>query len=221
MRKSLALIVLAAAVGLPNVAAAKALTFSCQQTSEIVVTVKDDGTTSSVQPKMSRPLPIRIVVQPNFTATGQTKGPAAILEDRGQRKERFEGTIELGKTVDASRGAWRLDLSNNVLRIVDPRDGRGARFMIFRCKNQDSPAVQPRQFTYRCEDSQMVVVIFRDGNPPTVAVEFGNGQRRVLPQKRTGSGVRYADNSYMFWNKGNQAIWKTPQRETTCIIHRK
>jgi membrane-bound inhibitor of C-type lysozyme len=167
---------------------------------------------------MDQPLPIRVVVQPNFTESGQTKGTASILDDRGRRKERFEGSIELGKSVDANNGAWHLDLESRMLRIVQPVAGRSARFMIYRCgANGETP--KPRRFVFRCEDSQRVVATFRDGNPPTVMVEFGKDERRVLPIGRTGSGARYADKGYIFWNKGNSAIWTTPERETTCVTN--
>lgn len=219
MRKSLVPIAAVAACFIPGTVAAQSLTFMCQQTAEIVVNVKDNGTTASHQPKMSQPQPIRIVVEPNFTRTGQTSGPAAILEDRGPRKERFEGTIVLGKSIDAHKGAWHLDLKAKMLRVVEPRGGRTANFAIYRCGTGTTPPKPPRTAVFRCEDSQKVVATFRDGTPDTVEVEFGNGEKRVLPIARSGSGARYADKEYVFWNKGKEAIWKTPKRETTCVTN--
>ena len=106
-----------------------------------------------------------------------------------------------------------------MLRIVEPRGGRSASFAHYRCAaGETAPAPAPRQFTFRCENGQTVVAIFRSGNPDAVELNFGNGERRVLPLRRSGSGARYADKGYVFWNKGKEAIWTTPQRETTCVI---
>lgn len=208
------------ALALPATAAAQSLTFSCRQTAEFVVTVGDDGRVEHVQPKMSQPEPIRIVVQPNFDRPGDTKGPAGILDDRGRIKERFEGTISLEESVDGNKGAWHLDLKKNILRVVVPEAGRKARFEIYRCAPGNSPPAAAREFVYRCEDGQRVVAIFRNGTPDSVEVRFGTNERRVLPLKRSGSGARYSGDGYTFWNKGNEAIWTTPQRETTCRTNR-
>lgn len=205
-----------AAISVPAEALAQPLNFFCRQTAETVVMVDDAGVATSAPLKMTEAKQSRVVVHPEFTKTGQTEGAASILDDRGQRKERFEGSIVLGKAVDARGGAWRLDLRTKILRIIAPREGRTARFMIFRCSDKAATVSAPRRFTFRCEDGQKIVAIFREGEPATVEIEFG-GKRRILPQTRSASGARYADKGHVFWNKGNQAMWTTPESETTCV----
>ena len=62
------------------------------------------------------------------------------------------------------------------------------------------------QFT--CSDGKTIAAIFHDGPQPRVRLSLSDGRHRVLPQARSASGARYAnaDESFVFWNKGDTAF---------------
>ncbi|MEM7443363.1 MAG: MliC family protein [Pseudomonadota bacterium] len=60
--------------------------------------------------------------------------------------------------------------------------------------------------TWDC-DGQMIPVRFMDAS---VLVEFPDGVAVTLPQAISGSGVRYTDGTYLFWEHQGTARIETP-----------
>ena len=61
---------------------------------------------------------------------------------------------------------------------------------------------------FRCHDGKSVDAVFSNGTVSSVSLALSDGRSLVLPQARSGSGARYtnADQSFVFWNKGNAAF---------------
>lgn len=59
--------------------------------------------------------------------------------------------------------------------------------------------------TFVCADDKSIVAKFY---PDEVALTLSDGRELTLPQAMSGSGARYAkaDESIVFWNKGNTAF---------------
>lgn len=58
---------------------------------------------------------------------------------------------------------------------------------------------------YYCDDIKAIVADFRKA---TVSLRLSDGREMTLPQVISASGARYAnaDESFVFWNKGNTAF---------------
>jgi membrane-bound inhibitor of C-type lysozyme len=59
--------------------------------------------------------------------------------------------------------------------------------------------------TFKCADDQSIGATFY---ADSVALKLSDGRDMTLPQVISGSGARYAnaDESFVFWNKGNTAF---------------
>jgi len=61
---------------------------------------------------------------------------------------------------------------------------------------------------YRCAGGKTVDAVFSNGSRSSVSLRLSDGRSLSLPQRRSGSGARYAnaDQSFVFWSKGDSAI---------------
>ena len=59
--------------------------------------------------------------------------------------------------------------------------------------------------TFKCADDKSITATFYANS---VALKLSDGRGMTLPQVISGSGARYAnaDESFVFWNKGNTAF---------------
>jgi membrane-bound inhibitor of C-type lysozyme len=62
--------------------------------------------------------------------------------------------------------------------------------------------------TFKCDGGRSIEAAFDNGSRPSVRLSLSDGRHLVLPQARSGSGARYAndDESIVFWNKGDTAF---------------
>ncbi len=62
--------------------------------------------------------------------------------------------------------------------------------------------------TFRCSGGKTIAATFRNGQQSSVQLALSDGRKLDLPQAPSGSGARYAgaDESVVFWNKGNTAF---------------
>ena len=69
---------------------------------------------------------------------------------------------------------------------------------------------------FDCEAGQSIEAAFDNGPKPGVRLSLSDGRRWVLPQALSASGARYAnaDESIVFWNKGNTAFIEEGGRTT-------
>lgn len=60
---------------------------------------------------------------------------------------------------------------------------------------------------FRCGAGKSVDAVFSNGSRSSVSLVLPDGRNLSLPQARSASGARYAnaDQSFVFWNKGNTA----------------
>lgn len=61
---------------------------------------------------------------------------------------------------------------------------------------------------FACTDGKSIDATFVNGPKSSVKLALSDGRRITLPQAMSGSGARYAnaDESFVFWNKGNTAF---------------
>jgi putative hemolysin len=61
---------------------------------------------------------------------------------------------------------------------------------------------------FTCSGGKRVDAVFTNGAQSSVALTLSDGRSMTLPQAMSGSGARYAsaDESFVFWNKGNTAF---------------
>lgn len=61
---------------------------------------------------------------------------------------------------------------------------------------------------FACAESKSIDATFVNGAASSVTLTLSDGRKLSLPQARSGSGARYAnaDESFVFWNKGNTAF---------------
>jgi membrane-bound inhibitor of C-type lysozyme len=69
---------------------------------------------------------------------------------------------------------------------------------------------------FSCDDHKFIDATFDNGAKPNVRLSLSDGRRWVLPQARSGSGARYAneDERIVFWNKGDTAFIEEDGRTT-------
>lgn len=69
---------------------------------------------------------------------------------------------------------------------------------------------------FTCNDGKSIDASFVNGAPSHVVLRLSDGRRRDLPQAMSASGARYAnaDESFVFWNKGNTAFVEEGGRTT-------
>ena len=75
--------------------------------------------------------------------------------------------------------------------------------------------------TFRCDGGSTIAAIFDNAPKASVRLSLSDGRHWLLPQARSGSGARYAndDESIVFWNKGDTAFIEEGGRTTyrDCI----
>lgn len=61
---------------------------------------------------------------------------------------------------------------------------------------------------FGCADGKSIDATFVNGTASSVTLTLSDGRKLSLPQARSGSGARYAnaDESFVFWNKGDTAF---------------
>ena len=75
-------------------------------------------------------------------------------------------------------------------------------------------SAQSRSFAYRCDDGTALTAVFSQS--PGRATLHLAGKTLTLPQRRSGSGARYARGDTTFWIKGNEAAFDRAHRSTSC-----
>lgn len=62
--------------------------------------------------------------------------------------------------------------------------------------------------TFNCDAGRSIDATFDNGPKALVRLSLSDGRHLTLPQARSASGARYAndDESIVFWNKGNTAF---------------
>jgi membrane-bound inhibitor of C-type lysozyme len=67
-----------------------------------------------------------------------------------------------------------------------------------------------------CMGGRSIRAVFNNGSPPRVELTLSDGRYVVLPEAKSGSGARYAnqEESFVFWNKG-QTAFIVERRKTT------
>ncbi|MFO1415464.1 MAG: DUF333 domain-containing protein [Burkholderiales bacterium] len=85
-------------------------------------------------------------------------------------------------------------------------DGTCSREAPAAAKAPAPPAVIRAKFA--CEGGKTIAATFRNGTPASVQLALSDGRKLDLPQAMSASGARYAnaDESVVFWNKGNTAF---------------
>ena len=66
----------------------------------------------------------------------------------------------------------------------------------------------PIKAVFDCAGGSRITATFTGGAHPSVALELSDGRRLTVPAGLSGSGARYAnaDESFVFWNKGDTAF---------------
>jgi len=69
---------------------------------------------------------------------------------------------------------------------------------------------------FTCGAGKSIAAIFHNGPQSRVRLSLSDGRHLVLPQARSASGARYAnaDESIVFWNKGDTAFIEEGGRMT-------
>ena len=70
--------------------------------------------------------------------------------------------------------------------------------------------------SFHCDDGKSIVAVFENSAPSRVELKLSDGRHMALPQALSASGARYAnaDESVVFWNKGNTAFIEERGRTT-------
>jgi membrane-bound inhibitor of C-type lysozyme len=78
--------------------------------------------------------------------------------------------------------------------------------------------------SFTCADGKAIDATFDNGPQPRVSLSLSDGRHLVLPQARSASGARYAnaEESFVFWNKGETAFIEEHGRTTygDCVVKR-
>jgi membrane-bound inhibitor of C-type lysozyme len=72
---------------------------------------------------------------------------------------------------------------------------------------------------YTCDDGTQMVAVFRNdpkGGPGSVALQFPDGMKTILPQAMSAAGGRYAAGETELWIKGKEASFTRGKSKTTC-----
>jgi len=85
-------------------------------------------------------------------------------------------------------------------------------------------AAAPHAARFTCEAGATIDATFYPDDDTFVDLVFGDGRRVSLPHAMSGSGARYAnaDESLVFWNKGNTAFVEEHGKTTIdgCVTPR-
>ena len=77
---------------------------------------------------------------------------------------------------------------------------------------------------FHCDGGKSIVAVFENGAKASVDLTLSDGRHLALPQARSADGARYAnaDESFVFWNKGNTAIVEERGRTTYsgCVTNK-
>ena len=86
---------------------------------------------------------------------------------------------------------------------------------VIACTCGNVPAESIRA-TFHCDGGKSIVAVFENGAQASVHLTLSDGRQLALPQARSADGARYAnaDESFVFWNKGNTAIVEERGRTT-------
>ncbi|HLX29532.1 MAG TPA: MliC family protein [Casimicrobiaceae bacterium] len=70
--------------------------------------------------------------------------------------------------------------------------------------------------SFQCNGGKSIVAVFENGASSRVDLTLSDGRHLALPQALSASGARYAnaDESVVFWNKGNTAFIEERGRTT-------
>ena len=130
----------------------------------------------------------------------------------GNRPFNMRGQVTLHRTADidgatAAQKSWHIRSSD-----IDPRPGEPT--------PSPEPTVDNRsRAVYRCADGSRLVANF-DPDNRRVTVRHG-GERVVLPQQRSGSGIRYGNDRYSFRGKGDALTFEAPGKPAlSCTVRR-
>jgi len=86
-------------------------------------------------------------------------------------------------------------------------------------------ATAPKKVTFSCDEAKTIGASFYVGDDKFVDLELSDGRKLSVPRAMSASGARYAnaDESFVFWNKGDTAfVTEGAASETTfanCILN--
>lgn len=69
-------------------------------------------------------------------------------------------------------------------------------------------AAEPKTAMFTCADEKIIIAVFYPGDDKFVDLDLGGDRKMSIPRAISASGARYAkaDESFVFWNKGNTAF---------------
>ena len=69
-------------------------------------------------------------------------------------------------------------------------------------------ATTPKTVIFKCDSSKTITAVFYIGDDKFVDLDLSDGRKLSIPRAISGSGARYAkaDESFVFWNKGDTAF---------------
>jgi membrane-bound inhibitor of C-type lysozyme len=70
--------------------------------------------------------------------------------------------------------------------------------------------------SFFCPDGKIINAVFENAPKNQVSLDLSDGRKIILPHARSADGARYAnaDESFVFWNKGNGAFIQENGKET-------
>ena len=89
---------------------------------------------------------------------------------------------------------------------------------------QTAPVPHEMRAHFACAEGKSIDATFVNGTASSVRLTLSDARKLSLPQARSGSGARYAnaDESFVFWNKGNTAFVEEGGKTTyaDCVTSR-
>lgn len=86
--------------------------------------------------------------------------------------------------------------------------------------NNETPKIISAKFF--CKDNRFIYTIFNNEGEGSVEISLSDGRKIILPRAISASGARYAnaDETLVFWNKGNTAFIEENSQMTfvDCVI---
>ena len=69
-------------------------------------------------------------------------------------------------------------------------------------------AAEPKTAMFTCADEKIIIAVFYPSDDKFVDLDLGGDRKMSIPRAISASGARYAkaDESFVFWNKGNTAF---------------
>ncbi|MEH2921447.1 MliC family protein [Samsonia erythrinae] len=65
---------------------------------------------------------------------------------------------------------------------------------------------------YQCGTMPLTVTLQQGGKAPSQVSFLLDGERLILPQTVSASGVKYSNETYVFWSKGDRAFIQRGER---------